>query len=233
MSYPILSRGAILVQRAPGRSGYSFDYRVHQLVADWFGDREDRGYVYRVLAEDPPHAKVLVLSEHAPRDPDPRPWGRTTSIRSRPYDIDLSVGQVVDYEIRLNATRVVTAPDGAKSRRDIWDAVFEQDPDDPRSPDDVYGEYLQRKLDGAGEVLDARVMERGLVQPRRRGCAPMSMVAANVIGSLRVTDPEQFLCRQRRGIGRGKAFGFGLLCLSRPGTVLARRYGSDGIGRTG
>ena len=219
-----LSDGRIEIERAPGRAGYSFDYRIHQAVADWFGDRDDRGYLYRVVESAPPLARVLVLSSEEPAARE-RAWVRTLDLRSRPYDISLSSGQTVDFEIRLNATRVVTAGDGAKSRRDVWDAVFEADRADPRSPDDIYYAYLSRKLEGAAQVLAARVTERGLMQPRRAGDRPMTMVVTNVIGTLGVQDPAALIGRLAAGIGRGKAFGCGLLCLSRPGTVLARRYG--------
>lgn len=231
MTTPTLSQGTLEVQRAPGRSGYNFDYRIHQLVADWFGDREGRGYLYRVVTSDPPSATVLVLSDVPPvENPPPRPWGRTLKVMSRDYDIELSRSQLVDFEIRLNATRVVTADNGSKSRRDIWDVVWEEDPEDDRSPDDVYGAYLARKLEGAATVQTARVTERGAIAPRRSGGRPMTVVAANVIGTLRVSDPSRLGLVIRNGIGRAKAFGCGLLCLSSPGTVLARRYGSNAAG---
>jgi hypothetical protein len=92
----------------------------------------------------------------------------------------------------------------------------------------VYGQYLTRKLEGVAEVLDARVTERGEVQAGRGDRRDTARyVATNLIGSLRVVEPERILEVVGHGIGRAKAFGCGLLCLSRPGTMLPRRYAAD------
>jgi CRISPR system Cascade subunit CasE len=215
-------------------------YLIHQAVADLFGERADRGYLYRVTADYPGGAEVLVLS-HAPPLPVaelPSPEHRRAQrVRSKPFDPELTAGQRLDFEIRINATQVVTGPDldrngeSKKHRRDAWEAVWQADKQTPRTPHEVYGEYLQRKLDGVAELLPdadaalARVTERGEVQARRsdRNDVPR-FVATNLIGTLRVQNPERFLETIGHGIGRAKAFGCGLLCISRPGTVLARRY---------
>lgn len=223
---PTLSRAVLELERGPATRGFSPEYVVHQLVADLFDDRPDRGYLYRVVAEAPGEAVVLVLSDRPPRDAVPRrAWGGTRHVDSKPFTPALEPGTPLDFEIRLNATRVVTSPDGRKDRTDVWDAVFGVDRHDPRSPHVVYGEYLRRKLDGVAEICEARVVERGQVRPRRGDRSrPIAFVAANLVGTLRVIDPAAFRETVMAGIGRSKAFGCGLLCLSRPGTVLARRY---------
>ena len=156
---------------------------------------------------------------------------RALEVRSRAFDVDLSPRQLLDFEIRINATQVVTQSNGKKQRTYVWEAVWQANKETPRTPHEVYGEYLQRKLNGVAELLPdangalARVTERGEVQARRGDHAkPIRFVATNLIGTLRVLDPERFLEVVGHGIGRAKAFGCGLLLISRPGTVLARRY---------
>ena len=203
--------------------GYTAAYVVHQLVADLFPDSDDRGYLYRVTRRVPKGAQVLVLADQTPRDLSDiptRPYGGTLSVESKAFAPQLSPGQLLDYEIRINAT---TSVDG--KRKDVWDAVFEADRNDARSPNDVYCAYLARKLEGAAEVLAARVTERGPVKALRGDLSekPIFLIAANVIGTLKVVDPAALILRVSEGLGRAKALGCGLLCLSTPGTVLTRR----------
>lgn len=206
--------------------GFNATYVTHQLVADLFGDRDDRGYLYRVLSRAPKQAEVLILSDERPESQPPvREWGRAVRIESRAYDFVPEAGQPLDYEIRLNATCVVTDKNGRKSRTDVWDAVFREDPDSPLSPHEVYREYLSRRLGETAVLKSARVVERGFEKAARAGRRPIQFVSTNLIGTLEVADPEGFLDVVVEGIGRAKAFGQGLLCLSPPGTILLRRYG--------
>jgi CRISPR-associated protein Cas6/Cse3/CasE subtype I-E len=226
MSDPTLSRA--LLRLKPAR-GWTWEYLTHQLVADLFGDRSDRGYLYRVTRERPGGVEVLVLSADSPLPPDRLPvrdWGAAVDVQSKPFLPDLIAGQSLDFEIRLNATQVVTDEHaGRKQRTDVWEAVWRADKQTSRTPNDVYGEYLRRKLEDAAEVLTLRMTERGEVRARRGDRVDsIRFVAVNVIGTLRITDASRFLKIMSDGIGREKAFGCGLLCLSAPGTVLPRAY---------
>ncbi|MEQ9398433.1 MAG: type I-E CRISPR-associated protein Cas6/Cse3/CasE [Longimicrobiales bacterium] len=217
-----LSRAALRLEVV---RGFNATYVIHQLVADHFGDRSDRGYLYRVLSRAPREAEVLILStDEADPDPPHREWGRSLRVESRPYDFVPEVGQSLDFEVRLNATRVVT-DEGRKSRTDVWDAVRRQDPECALEPHDVYAEYLERQLDGTARLHAARVVERGLEKAARPGRRPIPFVSTNLIGTLEVSEPDRFIGVVAAGVGRAKAFGHGLLCLSRPGTILPRRYG--------
>lgn len=241
----ILSRAILHLRSDPSRR-WTAEYTTHQLVADLFGDRSDRGYLYRTVQERPGGVEVLVLSPDAPLGSESLPvrsWGAAVGVESKPFAPRLTAGQVVDFEIRINATRVITDPaTGRKHRTDVWEAVWRGDPDTVLSPHEVYGEYLTRKLSGSADLIRqecdratgaeslVRLTERTEVRARRGGRGSrgdrsecVRFVAANLIGTLRVRDPEQLLAITTGGIGRAKAFGCGLLCLSAPGTVLARR----------
>lgn len=208
--------------------GATRPYLVHQLVADAFGQYRRRPFLYRAEERDLPAQDVLLLSSRRPLPEEQHPersFGRLHSIRTKPYSLDLPEGTQLDYEIRLNATKDVPR-DGKRSRRtDVWEAVWQDEPATGLSPEQVYGAYLQRKLTGTADVLSAAVTERGFIRARKGLKAPtIGFVAANLIGSLRVLDPAGLQELIERGIGRSKAFGCGLLCLSRPGLVLPRRY---------
>lgn len=232
----ILTRASIRVGRSKNAEERrsSAAYLTHQAVADLFGERDDRGYLYRVNAEQAGDMDVLILSRTPPlplqevSSPDHR---RPVHAESKPYAPALAAGQTLDFEIRINATRVVTGPDRKpngklrKRRHDVWELVWRADRLTIRTPHEVYGEWLARQLDGVAKVERARVTQRGQVRANRGGRADNArFVAANLIGTLIVLDPPRFVEAIAAGVGREKAFGCGLLCLSSPGTVLARRY---------
>lgn len=211
--------------------GFNEHYIVHQLVADMFGDRNDRGYLYRVTNRAPREAEVLVLSDTVPKPGPIREWGSTAGLETRNFGPDLRSGSLLDFEIRINATQTVTQPDGRKKRVDIWDAVFAEDREIARSPHELYAAYLARRLEGVADVVAGKVVERGLVKFSRPGRPPISFVATNVIGTVRIMDPDRLMELLFEGLGRAKAFGCGLLCLSAVGTILPRRYPGLGIGK--
>lgn len=232
----VLSRATLLVRPggAERERRTTIPYLIHQAVADLFGDRDDRGYLFRVLGEWQDGANVLVLSAGAPlatervAGPEHR---RAVHVESREFAPALAPGDLLDFEIRLNATQVVTdTATGRKVRTDVWEATWRADPDTPCTPHEVYGAYLRRKLSDGAAVLEARVVERGEVRARRGDRPrPILFVATNVVGTLRVEDPERLVAQVAAGVGRAKAFGCGLLCLSRPGTVLRRRGAAGGL----
>lgn len=206
--------------------GFTAGYTLHQLVADLFGDREDRGYLFRTMTESPRDARVLILSDDPPNDDIPeRDWGDIRRVETKEYDVPFREDQLLDYEVRINATRVVTQPSGRKKRVDVWDAVFAEDRETELTPHDVYAEYLGRRLKDAAELEHCRVVGRGDKRLGRPGRQAIRFVATDLIGTLRVLDPAAFRRTMFQGVGRSKAFGCGLLCLSLPGSILPRRYG--------
>ncbi len=240
MSTPALSRA--LLRLRPAR-GWTAEYLTHQVVADLFGHRENRGYLYRVTRERPGGVEVLVLSDEAPLPPEQLPvrdWGAAIDVQSKLFNPALTPGQLFDFEIRVNATRVVTGParkpngEARKRRYDVWELAWRAEKANfDNSPHRTYGEWLSGQLEGAAELVAqgddgeplVRVTERGEVRAQRgdrRGT--IRFVAVNLIGTLKVRDPQRLVEIVTHGIGREKAFGCGLLCLSRPGTVLARAY---------
>ena len=103
--------------------------------------------------------------------------------------------------------------------------VSHDDVDAPaESREQVYHDWLIRKLDGAAEVETCRLDRFRLVRLFRRGRrtgkgrarkAPQ-LPEAVLKGRLKVLDSEAFSHLVARGIGRHRAFGFGMLLLRPP-----------------
>lgn len=249
MSEVYLSRVGVALGRPPVQErGATAEYLLHQAVADLFGNRGDRGYVWRQLAADARGADVLILSTTAPdptagdRMPSHR---RVRSVVSRPFRPDLRAGQQLDFELRVNATRVVStpaepadimdveAPKAHKRRFDVWDVVFATGPAPTVSMVDVYATWLRAQLESVARIDEMAVTERGMVRVRRSLTHPaMPIVATNLVGSLTVREPDALVARMAAGIGRSRAFGCGLLCLARLGSRPRRQLVSGGAAAT-
>lgn len=225
-----LSQAVLCVDPRGAPRGMDVTYLLHQGIASLFGQYERRPYLYRVDGQSDIAYVALILSTGQPSVPLVRTAGVMFSeLATKPFDIRVAPGTLLDYEIRLNATKDVVQGVGSnatKRRTDVWEAVWGIDRNTPRTQHEVYGGYLRRRLAGVATVRTAQVTERGLLLATRpgRGRKPITVVATNVIGTLEVTDTNALVAAVRRGLGRAKAFGCGLLCLSRPGTVLPRRH---------
>ena len=90
--------------------------------------------------------------------------------------------------------------------------------------DEVYCDWVARRLENAGaRVVSSRLESyaskrllrrtQKATNATRRKRSELSRSVATVSGVLEVTDPEAFIELVRRGIGRHKGFGFGMLLL--------------------
>lgn len=227
-----LSTASVNLSRSRGPDdrarGVTEPYAIHQLVADLFGQYDDRPYLYRVHGRRSDKREVLILSRLRPDAPAASPmrsFGSVAEVRTKPFQVNVPSGTPLDFEIRLNATKDIPQGKGRSRRVDAWDAAWRENKNTDLTPHEVYREYLTRRLADAAEVLDARVTERGVLRARRHlRQRPITFVATNVIGTLRILESAALNQIVGHGIGRSKAFGCGVLCLSRPGTVLPRRH---------
>lgn len=231
-----LTKATVVLGRPPARErGVTAEYLLHQAVADLFGDRVERGYVWREVGRpSPAAAQLLLLSRSVPDEAagsEMPPHRRVTTLVTRPFRPDLTVGQRLDFEVRVSATRVVTtaatpadlmdveAPTARKQRHDVWEAVFAAGPEPAVRMADVYGAWLRARLADVADVGEVAVTERGMRRVRRSLAHPViPVVAANLVGDLTVRDPEKLVAQMADGIGRARAFGCGLVCLARLGS---------------
>lgn len=111
-----------------------------------------------------------------------------------------------------------------QTEKDVFLRLLERLPEGKEAPtrSEVYQEWLTAQMLGAAEMQGFRLHAFQLIrlvrrtQSRRgqpRFAPPMTRPQALCRGGLVVTDPERFDSLLRRGIGRHRAFGYGMLLL--------------------
>jgi CRISPR system Cascade subunit CasE len=138
----------------------------------------------------------------------------------------LSAGSVAGFSVLLRPTlRMDRAGERTKTRE--IDAFFKEKQDAgmdgrvPNSAKDVYLAWSRAKLEAGGaRLLDLQLdgIDRIAVLRRdaNRKLRSVPGHAVSVKGKLAVTDPEAFANALKRGVGRHRAFGYGMLLLSPP-----------------
>lgn len=186
-------------------------------------NREDRaaaGVLYR-LDLLPPYQELVLLvqSQMAPdwsfflldeaagylRPADP--FGEENpAVKAR--ELTFQPGQILQFRLRANPTKRLSAARGDKGKR-----VGIYQPQEQLA-------WLQRKMEQGGSRLldvqssrDEKIAVEGAIQ---RGAErhKLELFAVQFDGILQVTDPAAFLTTIQAGIGSGKAFGFGLLSVA-------------------
>jgi CRISPR system Cascade subunit CasE len=126
----------------------------------------------------------------------------------------VEAGRRIGFEIRLSPT---IRAEGRE--QDVW--VYQAKrpiPGDgelmerPVTREEVYQDWFAKRLTGAAELETVRMTafrQSSMLRSGKRFTAPETVLQ----GTLRVTDPEAFRTLYEGGIGRGKAYGFGLLLL--------------------
>lgn len=154
--------------------------------------------------------------------------------RLRPFPTQWAQGQVLGFEVRVRPT----VRSGQKEQDAFWHAVIQAGGPQGAAVqrEAIYAQWLREQLavregaplqpwQGAVELLDAQLsaFARGTVVRRtqpiagqpRKGRA-IEGTDATLTGRLRVTDPAAFAHLLARGVGRHRAYGFGMLLLHRP-----------------
>lgn len=136
-------------------------------------------------------------------------------MRGKPLPEAVGAGRRIGFEIRLSPT---TRADGRE--QDAWVTRMKQAaPADGEllerpvlSREEAYGAWFARRLAGAADLEVVRMTafcQASMLRSGQRFTAPEVVLQ----GTLRVTDPAAFRALHEGGIGRGKAYGFGLLLL--------------------
>lgn len=121
---------------------------------------------------------------------------------------------------------VRTDRDGDRTKvREIDAYAHARDGGDSRDRATIYLDWARDRLSASGAEVEAlridglesvKVMRRGAVA---EGGRPLNMIAGHavaIVGALRVADEAGFAGAIARGIGRHRAFGFGMLLLAPP-----------------
>lgn len=123
------------------------------------------------------------------------------------FDLNLASGQVLVFRLRANPTVKRRFKSGDHKRVGIYS-------------EEKQVEWLKRKGEQGGfRVLSVRISNQDIVSGRIHRdevTHELRLLAVQFDGLLQVTDTERLRETVRRGIGSGKALGFGLLSLARP-----------------
>lgn len=200
---------------ARGRTWLANPYRIHQRLCLAFPDGTAGRVLYRMEADWRP-PRIIVQS------PEPADWERAFRdhpvLGSPPIQKEVNLrflpGQRLRFILRANPTaRRAAPPRPAKGdRRPMGPRVGLWREEDQRA-------WLERKGElGGFEPLDFEMRSAGSVR-FRHGSGPEAVLqthyGVDFQGRLLVTDPTALADTLAKGIGAGKAFGFGMLMLAR------------------
>lgn len=140
----------------------------------------------------------------------------------RPFPTQWAAGHVLGFEVRV---RPIIREAKTGRERDAFLAAVEKAGGSELDRSEVYVQWLRELLvrQGGAELVDASVTRYQLLGVTRktqkggsddaRHSRVVSGPDAVLTGQLRVTDPQAFAQLLARGVGRHRAFGFGLLLL--------------------
>ena len=180
-------------------------YSLHRVVYSLFDDVRSEaekaashasGILYADQGGDFQHRTILMLSD---RPPAQRIDGQYGTVRSRPINEDFLTHPRYRFKVIVNPTRRDSV-----SRKLV----------PVKGRDAVAQWFLQRAAHSWGfEVCQQHlhIDQLQVLQFKDKAQRPVTLAQAHVQGHLTVTDHAQFQHSFSHGIGRGRAFGCGLL----------------------
>jgi len=211
-------------------------YAWHALLAAVFG-RELAPKPFRVQARRGRPPQMLAYAPHDPETlrayaaefADPRAFAAlgADKLAARPMPT-FAAGRRLRFSLRVRPT-VRRDRNGDRRRTAELDAAIAalgSRPHDPADRAEVYLDWIRRQLAAAGVALESLRLD-GVIgdEAPRRGRPDPSGVrklvsipghSVTATGGLRVEDAERFAAALARGVGRHRAFGYGMLLLSPP-----------------
>ena len=217
------------------RHGFDEGRALHHLLAETFGKtvvqpfrllvppRSDTANLYAYA--NAPAAELLSMAA-AIALPENLVVLDLAKLQDKPMPILWNVGQRLGFDLVTRPVRRLNAPLGDFSKGAEIDAflahVLHVCPDSPpetveASREAVYLDWLAERLHGVARLLPQQTR---LVQFRRtrvsRGGAATEGPEATFHGTLDITDPLRFADLLARGVGRHRAYGYGMLLLRAP-----------------
>lgn len=185
---------------------------------------------YTTLDADALAAQVALADHEAAMTLGLGASGQHEGYRLRPFPVQWPAGKVLGFEVRVRPT-----VRSAQGEQDVFLHAMAQAQGAPLQREVVYVNWLRAHLDvregappeawqGAIEVLDVHLaaFQRLAIVRRTQATAGNTRRGhtiegpdALLKGRLRVLDPLAFAQLLARGVGRHRAFGFGMLLLSR------------------
>lgn len=144
------------------------------------------------------------------------------ALADKPMPTAWPAGTEFGFRVRCCPVARRHESDGSKVERDVFLSACLRQPGQPIDRQEEYLKWLARELGRgeAAELVSGRLRSfrlRRLVRRSGRGKAPANMGGerpdVEMEGVLRVASPPSFANLIQRGIGRHRAFGFGMLLL--------------------
>jgi len=217
------------------RHGFDEGRALHHLLAETFGiaalqpfrlmvpPRSDNGNLYAYTSVPAANlrdtAQTIALPEHlGVLDLE--------QMQEKPMPVDWVSGQQLGFDLITRPVRRLKAPLGAFAKGaeiDVFLAhVLHNHPDTPperqeTSREAVYVDWLSERFDGAARLQPDRSRLAQFCRRRvARGGVASEGPEATFYGTLEITDPLRFADLLVRGVGRHRAYGYGMLLLRAP-----------------
>ncbi len=203
-----------------------YGYAFHALLRAAFGERSPKPFRYLggkqgLLAYTPESLEALRQNAVLATPDVARALG-LDELDARPFPDEWQAGREIGFEVRVRP--IIRAKDGRE--RDVFLHAVETvaQAADPAQREKIYLDWLARQfaVDGAAQILDARMEAFRLTRVLRkaapgengkRKATGISGPDAVFKGRLQVGDSAAFTRLLARGVGRHRAFGFGMLLL--------------------
>jgi CRISPR system Cascade subunit CasE len=218
---PWALRHGLVPDRGQGDLGYAFHAALRAAFADLapqpFSYRTGQGLLaYSTQAK----AMQLAVALATPEVADMLGLDATSQspgLLIRPFPQSWQAEQFLAFEVRV---RPVVRKDDKEL--DAFLSAAQRMPDVVLSRETVYADWLKRQFEGAAELHEVGMTEFKLstvlrrAEPKTDGARsklPVQGPDAVFKGVLQVRDSDAFAALLARGIGRHRAFGFGMLLL--------------------
>lgn len=219
---PWALRQGLIPDRGQGDLGYALHAALRaafgELAPQPFSYREGQGLLaYSTRGSALKEAVVLATQEVADM------LGLDESSQSpglllRPFPLAWKHGQLLSFEVR--ARPIVRVKDGRE--RDAFLSAVERSPEGQQTRESVYAAWLKGQFATAAAIQEVGMTEFKLSSVIRRGAMQAEGARAKrtvdgpdavLSGVLQVEDADAFAALVMRGVGRHRAFGFGMLLL--------------------
>lgn len=145
---------------------------------------------------------------------------QVNELKSKPLPAVWKPGQRLGFEVLVRPTirrsRRAASHPGTEWDAFLWEAIQHPKGGMKRSREEVYKDWLREQMrrQGGAELEEARLksFQRTRVI-RRRGSRPIEGPDALMAGVLTVSAADEFAALLARGIGRHRAYGYGMLLL--------------------
>ncbi len=205
-----------------------YGYALHGLLSAAFGEQAPKPFRYMdnkqgLLAYT--HENLETLRQHASLAmPDVARALGLNELDARPFPNTWKEGQVLGFEVRIRP--VIRAKDGRE--RDAFlhavDAIPAAEGGGIAQRAEIYSGWLAKQfsVDGAAQIIQAQMDEFRLTRVLRKASTgengkrkSQAVTGPDAVfkGQLQVGNPEAFARLLARGVGRHRAFGFGMLLL--------------------